>query len=253
MANVISIANQKGGVGKTTTAINLSAYLAKNGKSVLLLDIDPQGNATSGIGVNGHEIQKTIYEVLLGEISAAESIVATSIPNLSLLPANVHLSGIEVDLLQMDEKEFVLKKAIEQIRNRFDYVIIDSPPNLGIITINALCAADCVMIPLQTEYYALEGLSQLMKIINLVQKSLNPSLTLQGVLLTMYDQRTSLANQVVDDVKEHFKEKVYSSVIPRNIKLSEAPSFGKFIGEYAPDSNGAKAYEELAKEVIERG
>jgi chromosome partitioning protein len=252
MAKIISIANQKGGVGKTTTAVNLSAYLAAEGKSVLLIDIDPQGNATSGLGVDTHTLEKTIYDVMLGELSASESVIRTQVPNLSLLPANVHLSGLEVDLLQMERKEYILKDAIVQIQDRYDFILIDSPPNLGILTLNSLCAADEVMIPLQTEYYALEGLTQLMKVIHLVQKSLNPSLKLNGVILTMYDQRTSLANQVVEDVRNHFKEKVYRSIVPRNVKLSEAPSFGKFIGDYAPDSAGARSYAELAKEVIER-
>ena len=253
MAKIICIANQKGGVGKTTTAINLSAFLAKFGSKVLLVDIDPQGNATSGLGINSHDLEKTIYEVLIGELSASETILHTSLTNLSVLPANVQLSGIEVDMLQSEDKEYQLKKSLEQIVNNYDFIIIDSPPNLGILTLNSLCASDSVLITLQTEYYALEGLTQLMKVINLVQNSLNPSLKLNGVLLTMFDQRTSLANQVVEDVREHFHESVYATVIPRNVKLSEAPSFGKFIGEYAPDSTGSKAYEEFAKEVMQRG
>lgn len=253
MGKVIAVANQKGGVGKTTTVTNLGGYLAKNGHRTLIVDIDPQGNATSGLGVDAHNLEKTIYQVLIGDISAMEAIQQPADSNLYLLPANVHLSGIEVDLLQLDRREFQLKNAIEPIKNNYDYILIDSPPNLGILTLNALCAADSVMITLQTEYYALEGLTQLMKVINLVQNSLNPALVLEGVVLTMFDQRTSLANQVVDDVRTHFQEKVYNTIIPRNVRLSEAPSYGKYIGEYAPDSSGAKAYEQLAKEVAERG
>lgn len=253
MGKIISISNQKGGVGKTTTAINLAAYLAKMGHTSLIIDIDPQGNATSGLGINGNELPISIYDVLLGESSPSEVILGTAIPGLSLLPANVHLSGIEIDLLQMAEREFILKNAVQQIKNVYEYIFIDCPPNLGILTLNALCAADSVIITLQTEYYALEGLTQLMKVVNLVQQSLNPKLILNGVVLTMFDQRTSLSNQVVDDVRLHFKDKVYRSIIPRNVRLSEAPSYGKYIGDYAPDSSGAKAYEELAREVIERG
>ncbi|HMZ38490.1 MAG TPA: AAA family ATPase [Leptospiraceae bacterium] len=253
MGKVISISNQKGGVGKTTTAINLSSYLARMGHNTLVIDIDPQGNATSGLGLNANEIKGTIYDVFLGDLSASEVIQATSISGLSILPANVHLSGLEVDMLQMENREFILKNAINQIRNVYEYIIIDCPPNLGILTLNALCAADSVMITLQTEYYALEGLTQLMKVISLVQKSLNPSLKLDGVVLTMYDQRTSLSHQVVNDVRQHFSDRVYGSIIPRNVRLSEAPSFGQSILDYAPDSAGAKAYEELAKEVVARG
>lgn len=253
MAEIIAVANQKGGVGKTTTVTNLGGYLARAGKKTLIIDIDPQGNATSGLGVEANNLERTIYQVLIGELSPLESIMQLEDQNLSLLPANVHLSGIEVDLLQLDQREYQLKNSISQIEKRFDYILIDSPPNLGILTLNALCAATRVMITLQTEYYALEGLTQLMKVIHLVQNSLNPELNLDGVVLTMYDQRTSLANQVVEDVRNHFGEKVYGSIIPRNVRLSEAPSYGKFIGDYAPDSNGAKAYEELSREVIARG
>lgn len=253
MEKIIGVANQKGGVGKTTTVTNLGGYLAKNGKKTLIIDIDPQGNASSGLGVDAHNDEHTIYQVLLGEVSAAEAIRSVGVENLDLLPANVHLSGIEVDLLQEDRREYKLKEAVEQVVGKYDYVLIDSPPNLGILTLNALCASNRVMITLQTEYYALEGLTQLMKVIQLVQNSLNPNLILDGVVLTMFDQRTSLANQVVEDVRNHFQDRVYNSIIPRNVRLSEAPSYGKFIGEYAPDSTGAKAYEELAKEVIQRG
>ncbi len=253
MGRTIAVANQKGGVGKTTTCVNLCAYLAKMGHNSLLVDIDPQGNASSGLGINSHESDRTIYEVLLEELSMSETIVATDVPGLSLLPANVHLSGIEVDMLAMENREFILKGAMNQVRDQYEYIFIDCPPNLGILTLNALCAADRVLITLQTEYYALEGLTQLMKVINLVQQELNPALTLDGVVLTMFDGRTTLAQQVVEDVREHFKDRVYEAIIPRNVRLSEAPSFGKFIGDYAPDSTGAHAYEQLAREVIQRG
>ena len=253
MGKIITFANQKGGVGKTTTAVNLAGYMARMGKRILLVDIDPQGNASSGLGVNTHEMTKTIYEVLIGHLSAAEAIVQTDIAGLSLLPANVNLSGIEVDMLQLEDRNDRLRNALSLISGNYDYILIDCPPNLGVLTLNALSASASVLITLQTEYYALEGLTQLMKVISLVQQSLNPSLTLEGVILTMYDQRTSLANQVVEDVRTYFKDKVYKSIIPRNVKLSEAPSFGKFIGDYAPDSAGGRAYEILAKEVVERG
>ena len=250
MKKLIALTNQKGGVGKTTTAINLSAYLAEAGHKILLIDIDPQGNASSGLGIDIHSLQKTIYDILLEKYSCQEVILPTSYERLSILPANVHLSGIEVDITQMTDKNFLLKKALKQIEEQYDYIIIDCPPNLGILTINALCVAKEAIVTLQTEYYALEGLTQLMKVINLIQQSENPNLTLDGILLTMYDQRTALAQQVVSDVREHFKEKVYSTIIPRNVKLSEAPSYGQFIGEYASDSAGALAYKAFSKEVL---
>lgn len=253
MEKIIALANQKGGVGKTTTAVNLGGYLARMGHKVLLVDIDPQGNASSGLGIDIHSLEKTTYEVLIGELSVAEAIVPSQYDNLWVLPANVNLSGVEVDMLQMEDREFILKRSLDQTKTRFDIVLIDCPPNLGILTLNALAAANRVMITLQTEYYALEGLTQLMKVIGLVQKSINPDLLLDGVVLTMYDQRTSLSKQVVDDVRAHFGDKVYAAIVPRNVKLSEAPSFGKFIGDYASDSTGARAYEDLAKEVASRG
>ncbi len=252
MGRWIALANQKGGVGKTTTAINLSAFLAKAGKNVLLVDIDPQGNASSGLGLDVHSLQKTIYEVLLGELSSVEAVVPSYIHFLDILPANVNLSGIEVDMLQMQEHEFMLKKALAQVAEQYDYILIDCPPNLGILTLNALCAAKEVIVILQTEYYALEGLTQLMKVIGLVQNSLNPELDLNGIVLTMYDQRTILAQQVASDVQSHFQGKVYSAIIPRNVKLSEAPSYGKFIGDYAAESSGALAYQKLSEELEAR-
>ena len=250
MAKVIALANQKGGVGKTTTAINTGAYLAELGKRVLLLDIDPQGNAGSGLGVSVMNLQKTVYQVLLGEISADEAILKTAIPNLWLLPANIDLSGLEVDLLDVKNRDYILKEIINKIKINYDYVLIDCPPSLGLLTLNALCAADRVLIPLQCEYFALEGLTQLLRVVRLVQQDLNPTLAFEGVLLTMYDSRTRLSAQVVQDVKTHFKEQVFEVIIPRNVKLSEAPSFGEPIGVYEPLSAGAIAYKKLAKEMV---
>lgn len=250
MGKIVSVSNQKGGVGKTTTSINLSSNLASMGKKVLIVDIDPQGNAGSGLGLNINEIEKTTYEVLLGEISPQEAIQKSEIENLWILPSNINLSGAEVDLLGIEDKEFSLKKAINHLRKDFDYIFIDCPPSLGILTINALTASDSVIITLQTEYFALEGLSQLMKIITLVRENLNSSLELEGVLLTMYDKRTNLSNQVASDVRNFFKEKVYNTVIPRNIKLGEAPSFGKPINYYDPDGIGALSYKNLALELV---
>jgi chromosome partitioning protein len=250
MGKIISISNQKGGVGKTTTSINLSSFLASRGKKVLLVDIDPQGNAGSGLGIDINQMENTSYEVLIGEVSATEAIQKTGIENLSMIPSNINLSGAEIDLMSEERKEFRLKEALKSVRPRFDFIIIDCPPSLGVLTVNALCASDSVMITLQTEYFALEGLTQLMKIISLVQENLNTSLELEGVVLTMYDKRTNLANQVANDVREYFKDKVYKTMIPRNIKLGEAPSFGKPINLYDPEGIGAQSYRGLAEEVI---
>lgn len=249
MAKVISISNQKGGVGKTTTSINLAANLAHLGNKILIIDMDAQGNSGSGLGLEINELSNTTYELLLGELSAREAMHKTAIENLYIIPANINLSGLEIDYFNEPNKEYKLKDGIKSIRSEFDYILIDCPPSLGLLTINALCAADSVMITLQTEYFALEGLTQLIKIISLVQEELNPSLELEGVLLTMYDKRTNLANQVVEDVKNFFKEKVYSTIIPRNIKLSEAPSFGKPILQYDPEGAGAQSYKKLAIEL----
>ncbi|TGK07172.1 ParA family protein [Leptospira semungkisensis] len=249
MGKIVSISNQKGGVGKTTTSINLAANLAAIGKKVLIVDFDPQGNSGSGLGLEINTIQNTSYELLIGESSAAECIKRTEVENLHIIPSNINLSGAEADLLGEENREFRLKSAIGELRTEYDYILIDCPPSLGILTINALSAADSVMITLQTEYFALEGLTQLMKIISLVQEKLNPALELEGVLLTMFDKRTNLAQQVAEDVKSYFKEKVYTTVIPRNIKLSEAPSFGKSILSYDPEGIGAQSYRSLALEV----
>lgn len=253
MGRVISISNQKGGVGKTTTTVNLAAFLASKGKRVLIIDIDPQGNAGFGIGLNAEEINTTIYEVLVGEVPIEQAIFNTDIENLFIIPSNIHLSGAQVELLDKDGKEFILRKSLKRIRDEYHYILIDCPPSLGILTLNSLTAADSVLIPLQCEYYALEGLSQLLKIIAMVQEGLNKNLRIEGVVLTMYDSRTNLANQVVNDVREYFKDKVFDAIIPRNVKLSEAPSFGKPISLYDKNSPGSLTYEKLADEVIRNG
>ena len=249
MGRIISVSNQKGGVGKTTTTVNLAAYLAEKGKKVLIIDIDPQGNAGFGIGINAEEIETTIYEALIGEIPLSQAIFNTKLDNLFLIPSNIDLSGAQVELQDMPEKEFILKKALAVIKNSFHYIFIDCPPSLGILTLNSLVAADTVMIPLQCEYYALEGLSQLLKIISMVQENLNPKLAVEGVVLTMYDSRTNLAQQVAGDVRDYFKDKVFKTIVPRNVRLSEAPSFGKPINLYDRNSVGGIAYSNLADEV----
>ena len=250
MGRIISVSNQKGGVGKTTTTVNLAAFLAEKGKRVLIIDIDPQGNAGFGIGINAEEMETTLYEVLIDQIALEDAIFKTEIEGLSIIPSNIHLSGAQVDLLDADGKEFILKKKLGALKNRYDYIFIDCPPSLGILTLNSLVAADSVLIPLQCEYYALEGLNQLLRIIVMVQERLNKNLKIEGVVLTMYDPRTNLANQVVNDVREYFKDKVFEAIIPRNVKLSEAPSFGKPIGVYDKTCPGSQAYEKLAEEVL---
>ena len=253
MGKIIAIANQKGGVGKTTTAVNLAACLAHLGKKVLLVDIDPQGNATSGIGIEKGDIDECVYNLLVEGMKAKEIIRPTNIEHLYIIPATIQLAGAEIELVPVVSREILLKNALEPIKEHYDFIFIDCPPSLGLLTLNALTAADAVLIPVQCEYYALEGLSQLLNTIRLVQKHLNTNLKLDGVVLTMLDARTNLGIQVIQEVKKYFREKVYDTIIPRNIRLSEAPSHGKTIILYDVRSKGAAVYIELAKEVLARG
>lgn len=253
MAQIIAVANQKGGVGKTTTTVNLGASLAYTGKKVLLIDMDAQGNATSGLGVRKGEVDKDIYDVLINEMPLADVIRTTSRDNLSVAPATIQLAGAEVELTSLMARETRLKKAVESVESAYDYILIDCPPSLGHLTINAFTASDSVLIPVQCEYYALEGLSQLLNTVRLVQKHFNSALKIEGVLLTMLDARTNLGFEVVDEVKKYFHEKVYKTIIPRNIRLSEAPSYGLSIIDYDLRSKGAEVYQELAKEVMTNG
>lgn len=253
MGRVIAIANQKGGVGKTTTSVNLSASLATLGKKTLLIDIDPQGNTTSGLGINKGDIDECIYDVLIDEESIENVIRDTNVENLSIVPATISLAGAEIELVSAISREIRLRNKLVTVREKYDYIIIDCPPSLGLLTLNALSAADGVIIPVQCEYYALEGLSQLLSTIRLVQKHLNKDLVIDGVLLTMLDARTNLGIQVIEEVKKYFREKVYKSIIPRNVRLSEAPSHGKPITSYDGRSRGAETYLELAREVIKNG
>ncbi len=253
MAKVIAIANQKGGVGKTTTSVNLGACLAYLGKKVLMIDIDPQGNATSGVGIDKGDIAQCIYDVLVDDVDAQKVIQQTNVEGLSIIPSSIQLAGAEIELVPTISREVRLKRALEQVNHQFDYIIIDCPPSLGLLTINSLTASDAVLIPVQCEYYALEGLSQLLNTVRLVQKHLNTDLRIEGVLLTMFDARTNLGIQVIEEVKKYFQEKVYGTVIPRNVRLSEAPSHGKPIIIYDPKSRGAEVYLDLAKEVMSNG
>lgn len=252
MGRIIAVCNQKGGTGKTTTAINLSAYIALLGKKTLLIDLDPQANATSGSGVNRHNILKSTYHVLLEEYEIKEIIQPTAISNFFVAPSNLDLTGAEVELVGTLGREYRLKRTLLKEKDDFDFIIIDSPPSLGLLTINALCAASSVIIPVQCEYYALEGVTQLAHTIELVKENLNPNLAIEGVLLTMADFRTNLTKEVIQEARNFFKEKVYLTVIPRNIRLTEAPSFGKPIALYDKESIGAQKYEEFAKEVLNR-
>jgi len=253
MKNIITIANQKGGVAKTTTAINLAACLSHLGKKVLLVDFDPQGNSSSGLGIDKNSLDKSVYDVVVNNVPAELLIVKGVRPKLDVLPSKVDLAGAELELVMAISREVRLKNALDELRDQYDYIIIDSPPSLGLLTINALTAADKYIVPIQCEYYALEGLSQLLNTIKLIQRSLNPQLKMCGIVMTMYDYRTNLSKQVVDDVRASFGSQIFQSIIPRNVRLSEAPSYGLSIIDYDPKSKGAESYLELAKEVLKRG
>jgi chromosome partitioning protein len=250
VVKVIALANQKGGVGKTTTAVNLAACLAVEGRKVLLVDSDPQGNTTSGLGLDKRDIKKSIYDMIIKDVPAKDVIVPTAYENLSLLQATIALAGAEIELVNMMSRENRLKNALERVKYDYDYVLIDCPPSLGLLTLNALTAASSVIIPIQCEFYALEGVTMLMNTIQLVQRNLNPALKLEGVVMTMFDARTNLASDVVSEVKKYFSAKMYNTIIPRNVKLSEAPSHGEPVIVYDPRSKGAQVYQELAREVI---
>jgi chromosome partitioning protein len=251
MGKIISVANQKGGVGKTTTTINLSAALAEKGKKILIIDIDPQGNTTSGFGIDKNKEENTIYELLLDDCSINETIKKDVIPGIDIIPSNVNLAAAEIELIGIDHKEFILRDALDFVRDDYDCILLDCPPSLNVLTVNAMVASDTVLVPIQCEYYALEGLSQLIHTINLVKERLNPKLDIEGIVFTMYDSRTNLSQQVVENVKSHVTQKVYKTVIPRNIRLAEAPSYGQPITIYDPKSAGADAYRALADEILE--
>ena len=253
MGRIIAIANQKGGVGKTTTAINLSSCLAEAGERVLTIDLDPQGNATSGLGLEKGELEETVYEMMLGDCELEECLQSEVQENLDVLPSDSNLSGAEIELLDVERKEYVLKQHLEKVKDQYDFILIDCPPSLSLLTINALVAADTVLVPIQCEYYALEGLSQVLRTVGLVRKKKNPSLELEGVVFTMYDARTNLSLEVVENVKNNLNEKIYKTIIPRNVRLAEAPSHGMPINLYDSKSTGAESYRLLAAEVISRG
>ena len=252
MGRTIAIANQKGGVGKTTTAINLAACLAEKGNSVLVIDIDPQGNTTSGLGINKKKLKETVYDMMLGECTLEECKAKSCMKNLYVLPSDVDLAGAEIELIGVDNREFILKKLIDPVRDQYDFIIIDCPPSLNMLTVNAMTTANTVLVPIQCEYYALEGLSDLLHTVSLVQERLNPDLAMEGVVFTMFDARTNLSNQVVENVKNYLGQNIYKTVIPRNVRLAEAPSYGQPINIYDPKSAGAEAYAMLADEVIKR-
>ncbi len=251
MGKIIAIANQKGGVGKTTTSINLSASLAAKGKKVLVIDTDPQGNTTSGFGIDKNDLDNTIYELILGECSIRDCIISEVINNVSVVPSNVNLAAAEIELIGVDKKEYILKNEVDYVKDDFDFIIIDCPPSLNMLTINSMTTAHTVLVPIQCEYYALEGLSQLIHTVNLVKERLNPDLDMEGVVFTMYDSRTNLSNQVVENVKQNLNQRVYKTLIPRNIRLAEAPSYGMPINMYDAKSAGAEAYMQLAEEVLD--
>ena len=253
MGRIIAVANQKGGVGKTTTAINLSACLAEVGQKVLTIDLDPQGNTTSGLGVDKNSVEDSVYELMLGESKIEDCIVETEIEHQSLIASNVNLAGVEIELIDIDGKEYILKKEVEKIAKNYDFVIIDCPPSLNMLTVNALTTAHTVLVPIQCEYYALEGLNQVLKTVNLVKKKLNPHLETEGVVFTMYDARTNLSLEVVESVKKSLSQKIYKTIIPRNVRLAEAPSHGMPINLYDSRSTGAESYRLLAAEVMSRG
>ena len=250
MGRIIAVANQKGGVGKTTTTINLSSCLAESGKKVLTIDTDPQGNTTSGFGVEKNDLENTLYELILGECSIVDCIIKNVIENISIMPSNVNLAAAEIELIGIEKKEYILKREVDYIKEEYDFIIIDCPPSLNMLTINAMTTADSVLVPIQCEYYALEGLSQLIHTINLVKERLNPDLDMEGAVFTMFDARTNLSMQVVENVKQHLSQRIYNTLIPRNIKLAEAPSHGMPINLYDAKSAGAEAYMQLAEEVI---
>lgn len=252
MGRIIAVANQKGGVGKSTTAINLSACLAEKGKKVLAVDMDPQGNLTSGLGVDKDSVEKSIYELIIGEADIKEVINKEVLENLDIIPTSIDLSAAEIELIGVDDKEYILRNAIDQVKDQYDFVIIDCPPSLSMLTINAMTTADSVIVPIQCEYYALEGLSQLIHTVELVKDRLNSKLEIEGVVFTMYDARTNLSLQVVENVKDNLQQNIYKTIIPRNIRLAEAPSYGLPINKYDPKSTGAESYMRLADEVIER-